>query len=39
VFILAGTFQGLYEALEKRKGRVSWREVRKGTVLYTVEPA
>lgn len=37
--ILAGTLQGLYEALEKGEGRVSWRKLREGVVGFRVEPA
>lgn len=37
--ILAGTLQGLYEALEKGEGKVSWRDLREGVVGFKVEPA
>ncbi len=37
--ILAGTLQGLYEALEKGEGRVSWEKAREGVVAFRVEPA
>ena len=38
VQILAGTLQGLYEALEKAKSRVSWEQQRLGAVSFRVEP-
>jgi hypothetical protein len=37
--VLAGTLQGLYEALEKTPGRVTWEEPRAQVATYTVEPA
>ena len=36
--ILAGTFQGLFEALEKRKSSVSWEKPRRGAVSFTIAP-
>lgn len=38
VFILAGTLQGLYEALEKTKSEVRWEEPRPGAIHFTVGP-
>lgn len=38
-FILAGTLQGLYEALEKTGSAVEWKERIPGAVTYTVRPA
>ncbi|MBU4174078.1 MAG: hypothetical protein KKB90_04210 [Actinobacteria bacterium] len=38
-FILAGTLQGLYEALEKTGSAVEWKERMPGAVTYTVRPA
>lgn len=37
-YILAGTLQGLYEALQKRESRVDWEKLRPGAIAYTVEP-
>ncbi|MBU1669649.1 MAG: hypothetical protein KKF41_02740 [Actinobacteria bacterium] len=37
--VLAGTLQGLYEALEKAPGRVTWDEPAPQVARYTVEPA
>ncbi len=34
--ILAGTFQGLFEALEKKKSSVSWEKPRRGAVSFTI---
>ncbi|HEY5502091.1 MAG TPA: hypothetical protein VIJ97_02170 [Candidatus Anoxymicrobiaceae bacterium] len=39
VHIIAGTLQGLREALEKSRSAVEWEEVSQGTVLYRVSPA
>lgn len=39
VHIIAGTLQGLREALEKSKSIVEWREVSPSTVEFTVGPA
>ncbi|HEY5530887.1 MAG TPA: hypothetical protein VIK22_02675 [Candidatus Anoxymicrobiaceae bacterium] len=39
VYILAGTLQGLYEALEKVPSRVDWNEAGPGAVHFTVGPA
>lgn len=36
--ILAGTFQGLFEALEKKESRVSWEKPRRGAVSFTIAP-
>jgi hypothetical protein len=36
--ILAGTFQGLYEALEKKRSAVTWEKTRPGVVSFTVTP-
>ncbi|MHB8894981.1 MAG: hypothetical protein ACYC99_07380 [Candidatus Geothermincolia bacterium] len=38
VHIIAGTLQGLREALEKNKSFVRWSELGRGTVEYTVGP-
>jgi hypothetical protein len=37
--IIAGTLQGLYEALEKAASRVSWKETGESTVTFTVQPS
>jgi len=37
--ILAGTLQGLYEALEKSKSTVTWETPREGVASFTVSPA
>jgi hypothetical protein len=39
VFILAGTFQGLYEALEKTGSKVEWAALRPGAIHFTVSAA
>ncbi len=36
--VLAGTFQGLYEALEKSKSSVTWEKPRAGVASFTVRP-
>ncbi len=38
-YILAGTLQGLFEALEKTGSAVQWEECRPGAVTYTITPA
>jgi len=38
-FILAGTLQGLYEALEKTDSKVQWREEKPGAAYFKVGPA
>ena len=38
-YILAGTLQGLFEALEKTGSAVEWEEKRPGAVIYTITPA
>lgn len=38
-FILAGTLQGLYEAHEKARGRVTWVEPKPGAISFKVRPA
>lgn len=39
VHIIAGTLQGLREALEKSKSAVEWKELGTATVEFTVSPA
>jgi hypothetical protein len=39
VHIIAGTLQGLREALEKSKSSVEWEELGRGVVEYTVTPS
>jgi len=39
VHIIAGTLQGLREALEKSKSSVTWEEKARGSVEYTVTPS
>lgn len=39
VHILAGTLQGLRDALEKTTSKVEWKELARGSVEYTVSPA
>ena len=39
VHIIAGTLQGLREALEKSRSAVEWEELSEGSVLYSVSPA
>lgn len=39
LYILAGTFQGLYEVLIRRKSRIDWYVPKEGIVSYAVEPA
>jgi hypothetical protein len=34
--ILAGTLQGLYEALERSKSKVTWKEPKPGVISFTV---
>jgi hypothetical protein len=36
--ILAGSLQGLFEAIEKVACGVTWERVREGTATYTVQP-
>ena len=36
--ILAGSLQGLFEAIEKIAGGVTWERVREGAATYTVQP-
>jgi len=38
-YIMAGTLQGLFEALEKTGSAVEWEEAMPGKVLYTVTPS
>ncbi|MBN2168532.1 MAG: hypothetical protein JW738_04755 [Actinobacteria bacterium] len=38
VYILGGTFQGLYEVLIKRESRIDWYVPKEGVVSYAVEP-
>jgi len=38
-YIMAGTLQGLFEALEKTGSAVEWEEGRPGAVTYTITPA
>ncbi|MBU4301798.1 MAG: hypothetical protein L6427_12495 [Actinomycetia bacterium] len=37
-YILAGNLQGLYEALERSRGRVTWEEPKPGVISFTVRP-
>jgi len=37
--ILAGSLQGLFEAIEKVAGGVTWESVKEGAVTYAVQPA
>jgi len=39
VHIIAGTLQGLREALEKSKSSVTWEEKARGSVEYIVTPS
>lgn len=39
MYILAGTLQGLYEALEKKQGAVEWEQKGAGSVGYLIKPA